>query len=332
MKKLLPLAVLAALSSVHVASAQAADVSAAVGATGQSGMTYRLGLSWDWDKSWWQTSTGRLTGYWDAGYTYWEGGDEGAGKHSLSFAPVFVYEFAGDSIKPFIEAGIGVAAFSGTRVGDQNLGSSLNFEDRIGAGLKFANGQSVGVRAIHYSNAGLKQLLVLGGSLGAEPLNKLLPEALAQVPLEIRPAIRHQAGRQHAEITAERYRTVAVEADVAPFISDMAAAYAWADLVICRAGALTVSELTAAGLPAFLVPLPHAIDDHQTRNAEFLVRSGAGRLLPQKSTGAAELAAQLSEVLMHPETLRSMADQARSLAKPEATRTVVDACLEVARG
>lgn len=144
MKKLLPLAVLAALSSVHVASAQAADVSAAVGATGQSGMTYRLGLSWDWDKSWWQTSTGRLTGYWDAGYTYWEGGDEGAGKHSLSFAPVFVYEFAGDSIKPFIEAGIGVAAFSGTRVGDQNLGSSLNFEDRIGAGLKFANGQSVG--------------------------------------------------------------------------------------------------------------------------------------------------------------------------------------------
>lgn len=124
MKKLLPLAVLAALSSVHVASAQAADVSAAVGATGQSGMTYRLGLSWDWDKSWWQTSTGRLTGYWDAGYTYWEGGDEGAGKHSLSFAPVFVYEFAGDSIKPFIEAGIGVAAFSGTRVGDQNLGSS----------------------------------------------------------------------------------------------------------------------------------------------------------------------------------------------------------------
>ncbi len=154
MKKLLPLAVLAALSSVHVASAQAADVSAAVGATGQSGMTYRLGLSWDWDKSWWQSSTGRLTGYWDAGYTYWEGGDEGAGKHSLSFAPVFVYEFAGDSIKPFIEAGIGVAAFSGTRVGDQNLGSSLNFEDRIGAGLKFANGQSVGVRAIHYSNAG----------------------------------------------------------------------------------------------------------------------------------------------------------------------------------
>ncbi|MCY1520554.1 UDP-N-acetylglucosamine transferase [compost metagenome] len=175
-------------------------------------------------------------------------------------------------------------------------------------------------------------LLVLGGSLGAEPLNKLLPAALALVPAEQRPAIRHQAGRQHAQITAERYREAAVEADVAPFISDMAAAYAWADLVICRAGALTVSELTAAGLPSFLVPLPHAIDDHQTRNAEFLVSEGAARLLPQKSTGAAELAAQLSEVLMQPETLTRMAARARALAKPEATRTVVDACLEVARG
>ncbi|MCY1428163.1 UDP-N-acetylglucosamine transferase [compost metagenome] len=175
-------------------------------------------------------------------------------------------------------------------------------------------------------------LLVLGGSLGAEPLNKLLPAALALIPAEQRPAIRHQAGRQHAEITAERYREVAVEADVAPFISDMASAYAWADLVICRAGALTVSELTAAGLPSFLVPLPHAIDDHQTRNAEFLVSEGAARLLPQKSTGAAELAAQLSEVLMQPETLTRMAARARALAKPEATRTVVDACLEVARG
>ena len=115
---------------------------------------------------------------------------------------------------------------------------------------------------------------MLGGSLGAEPLNKLLPEALAQVPLEIRPAIRHQAGRQHAEITAERYRTVAVGGRRA-LHQRHGRGLAWADLVICRAGALTVSELTAAGLPAFLVPLPHAIDDHQTRNAEFLVRAAA---------------------------------------------------------
>ncbi len=164
-------------------------------------------------------------------------------------------------------------------------------------------------------------LLVLGGSLGAEPLNKLLPEALAQVPLEIRPAIRHQAGRQHAEITAERYRTVAVEADVAPFISDMAAAYAWADLVICRAGALTVSELTAAGLPAFLVPLPHAIDDHQTRNAEFLVRSGADRLLPQKSTGAARTG---RAAVRGPDASRNPALHGRPGTQPGETRGYPD--------
>ena len=157
MKKLICAAAFAVATLGQAFTVQAADITFAVGQTSDSTMTYRLGLESNWDASWWQTSVGRLTGYWDAGYTYWEGGDEGAGKHSLSFAPVFVYEFAGDSIKPFIEAGIGVAAFSGTRVGDQNLGSSLNFEDRIGAGLKFANGQSVGVRAIHYSNAGLKQ-------------------------------------------------------------------------------------------------------------------------------------------------------------------------------
>ncbi|HCV78743.1 glycosyltransferase, partial [Pseudomonas oryzihabitans] len=112
----------------------------------------------------------------------------------------------------------------------------------------------------------------------------------------------------------------------------MAAAYAWADLVICRAGALTVAELTATGLPALLIPLPHAIDDHQTSNARFLERAGAGVVLPQHSTRPADLAAQLTEVLMHPERLAGMAARSRALAKPDATRAVVDACLEVARG
>lgn len=176
------------------------------------------------------------------------------------------------------------------------------------------------------------RLLVLGGSLGAEPLNKLLPQALAKLPAELRPQVFHQAGKQHDGITAERYREVAVEAEVAPFIKDMALAYAWADLVICRAGALTVSELAAAGLPSFLVPLPHAIDDHQSRNAEYLAKEGAAILLPQHATDADTLAAQLTEVLMHPEKLKAMGRTARSLAKPDATRTVVDICLEVARG
>jgi UDP-N-acetylglucosamine--N-acetylmuramyl-(pentapeptide) pyrophosphoryl-undecaprenol N-acetylglucosamine transferase len=176
------------------------------------------------------------------------------------------------------------------------------------------------------------RLLVLGGSLGAEPLNKLLPEALGLVSAELRPEVFHQAGKQHDGVTTERYAAAGVEAQVAPFIKDMARAYAWADLVVCRAGALTVSELAAAGLPSFLLPLPHAIDDHQTHNAGYLAREGAAVLLPQRSTDAAMLAAQLTEVLMHPERLNSMAGTARRLAKPDATRTVVDICLEVARG
>ncbi|MCY1557655.1 UDP-N-acetylglucosamine transferase [compost metagenome] len=102
--------------------------------------------------------------------------------------------------------------------------------------------------------------------------------------------------------------------------------------MVCRAGALTVSELAAAGLPSFLVPLPHAIDDHQTRNAEYLAKEGAAVLLPQHATDADTLAAQLTEVLMHPEKLLDMGRTARRLAKPDATRTVVETCLEVARG
>ncbi len=114
-------------------------------------------MALDWNKSWWESSTGKLTGYWDAGYTYWEAGDAAGGAHSISFSPVFVYEFTGGDVKPFIEAGIGIALFSGTKAGDQELGSSFNFEDRIGVGLKIGEGQRVGIRAIHYSNAGIKQ-------------------------------------------------------------------------------------------------------------------------------------------------------------------------------
>lgn len=176
------------------------------------------------------------------------------------------------------------------------------------------------------------RLLVMGGSLGAEPLNKLVPLALASLPEAHRPEVFHQAGKQHDGATAERYKAAGVEAQVAPFIADMAQAYAWADLVICRAGALTVSELAAAGLPSLLVPLPHAIDDHQSRNAEFLAREGAAFVMPQATTGAAELAARLEEVLMQPHKLVTMAETARRLAKPDATRSVVDACLEVAHG
>lgn len=149
--------IVAALLSLSAFSVSAAEISGAVGATSQGGLTARVGMGFGWDKSWFETDTGRLTGYWDAGYTYWEAGDASGGAHSLSFAPVFVYEFGSGNVKPFIEAGIGVAVFSGTSAGDQEFGSAFNFEDRIGAGLKIGETQRVGLRAIHYSNAGIKQ-------------------------------------------------------------------------------------------------------------------------------------------------------------------------------
>lgn len=176
------------------------------------------------------------------------------------------------------------------------------------------------------------RLLVLGGSLGAEPLNKLLPQALRLIEADKRPDVFHQAGRQHAEVTRERYQEADVVAEVQPFISNMAMAYAWADLVICRSGALTVSELAAVGRGALLIPLPHAIDDHQTRNADYLANAGAALLLPQHTTDAAQLAARLTEVLMQPEQILAMGHEARLQAKPNATRSVVDICEEVAHG
>lgn len=176
------------------------------------------------------------------------------------------------------------------------------------------------------------RLLVLGGSLGAEPLNRLLPEALALIGAQHRPQVFHQTGRGHDESTLQRYAELDIQARVEPFVQDMAAAYAWADLVICRAGALTVSELAAEGLPALLVPLPHAIDDHQTRNAQFLVKEGAALLLPQAGTDAQAAARHLQDVLENADKLAAMASAAARLAKPQATKEVVDVCLEVARG
>ena len=155
MNKLLRLAAFAALSMMAAGAAQAADMTVAVGQAGELTMVFPLGAQFDFNRSWWQSSVGRLTGYWDAGYTFWDG-EESASSHSVSIAPVFVYEFAGETVRPYIEAGIGVAAFSSTEMEDNQLGSSFQFEDRIGFGLRFA-GQEVGVRAIHYSNAGLEQ-------------------------------------------------------------------------------------------------------------------------------------------------------------------------------
>lgn len=174
------------------------------------------------------------------------------------------------------------------------------------------------------------RLLVLGGSLGALPLNRLLPEAVGLLE-GTRPEVMHQCGKQHVEATRKAYADAAVGATVEPFISDMAAAYAWADLIVCRAGALTVCEVAAAGRPSLLVPLPHAIDDHQSANARFLADRGAAEVLPQGTLTSQLLAERLQTLFSQPETLQQMAESARKQSKPNATADVIQACLEVAR-
>jgi UDP-N-acetylglucosamine--N-acetylmuramyl-(pentapeptide) pyrophosphoryl-undecaprenol N-acetylglucosamine transferase len=179
--------------------------------------------------------------------------------------------------------------------------------------------------------AGPARVLVVGGSLGAKALNDAVPAALAALPAGGRPEVRHQAGRGKAEATEAAYRAAGVAADVTEFLIDMAGAYGWADLVVCRAGALTVSELAAAGVPAVLVPYPFAVDDHQTRNAAFLAEAGAAVLLRQAELTPTRLGGILAELLGDVARLRQMARAARRLACPDAARRVADACEEAAR-
>ena len=172
-------------------------------------------------------------------------------------------------------------------------------------------------------------LLVVGGSLGAEALNRELPLALAALPLALRPQVRHQAGKGKLEATQAAYRAAGISAEVILFVEDMAAAYHWADLVVCRAGALTIAELTAAGRAAILVPYPYAVDDHQTANAEWLVACGAARLVPQQHFAEGKLVAALQQLLSDPAQLRVMAEQARAQARPHAAAQAAEYCFEV---
>lgn len=181
--------------------------------------------------------------------------------------------------------------------------------------------------------SGPLRVLIIGGSLGAQALNETVPPALARVAGKTELTIRHQAGRGKAEAARQAYQQAGVAAEVSEFIDDMAAAFGWADVVICRAGALTVSELAAAGLGAVLVPYPHAVDDHQTRNALYLTEAGAARLILQSELSAERLAGVLEELFAQGRAgLRKLAETARGLARPEATRKVASACLEVMHG
>ena len=179
------------------------------------------------------------------------------------------------------------------------------------------------------ARASSTNLLVLGGSQGARALNKMLPEALAAIPESTRPQVRHQCGAKFADEARAAYAQAGVEASVEPFVDDMAAAYAWADFVVCRAGALTIAELCAAGVGSLLVPFPFAVDDHQTRNATWMVEHDAAESV-QEGKLDASLLGKLLRIRESRVLLLKKAEAARALAKPRATANIADICLEVA--
>jgi len=175
-------------------------------------------------------------------------------------------------------------------------------------------------------------VLIIGGSLGAQALNENVPQALSEVTKELQPDVWHQTGKNKLQSTIENYKKLNVEARVTEFIENMAEAYAWADLVICRAGALTISELANAGVGAILVPYPYAVDDHQTANAAYLTNVSAAILIQQEQL-VPKLKETLAELLQNGRTkLIDMAKAARELSKPNATQAVAEICLGVSHG
>jgi UDP-N-acetylglucosamine--N-acetylmuramyl-(pentapeptide) pyrophosphoryl-undecaprenol N-acetylglucosamine transferase len=178
--------------------------------------------------------------------------------------------------------------------------------------------------------SGPLRLLVLGGSQGALALNRTVPEALSRLPAARRPVVRHQCGSRTLDAAREAYAAAAVDVDLVPFIEDMAAAYAWADIVVCRAGALTVAELCSVGLPALFVPYPGAVDDHQTANARPLAAAGAAVIIDESMLSADVLAGQLDKWLTDRGELLARAEKAHALDQPRALARITELCLEQA--
>lgn len=176
------------------------------------------------------------------------------------------------------------------------------------------------------------RILVLGGSLGATAINALVPKAIGLMPKKLRPSVVHQAGNRHLEAAQNHYQNHAVDAEVTAFIEDVPAALANADLVVCRAGALTIAELSATGVASILVPFPYAIDDHQTANARWLVERGGAILKQQSQLTAQQLSQMIMELSEDRPRLLRMANAARACAKLNATDQFADACMEVANG
>jgi UDP-N-acetylglucosamine--N-acetylmuramyl-(pentapeptide) pyrophosphoryl-undecaprenol N-acetylglucosamine transferase len=175
--------------------------------------------------------------------------------------------------------------------------------------------------------AGRARLLVFGGSLGAQRLNVMVPKALSRIDPEHRPQVRHQAGERGIDAARTAYNQAQVDAEVTPFIDDMAAAYAWADVAVCRAGAMTIAELQAAGLGPLLIPFPAATDDHQTKNAEAMVSVGAGRVLQERDMTPESLSACIAELTADRGRMLEMADAARRSRVIDAAAQVADLCM-----
>ncbi len=179
------------------------------------------------------------------------------------------------------------------------------------------------------TRSGPIRLLVLGGSQGAQSLNASMPIMLRDCAAQATVLVRHQCGEKHLHRTLQTYRDVGVDAEIRAFVDDMAAAYAWADLVICRAGALTLAELAAAGVASILVPYPNAVDDHQTKNAQAMVAAG-GAMLVAEGEGFVARLRDAYEKIAERARLFEMAQAARTLAKPDAAARIAEACMQVA--
>lgn len=175
-------------------------------------------------------------------------------------------------------------------------------------------------------------VLVIGGSLGAKALNTIVPKALAAVDESLQLEVKHQCGEKHLAVCQQNYNQAGVEAEVVSFIDDMAEVYQWADLIICRAGALTIAEVAAAGVASILVPYPYAVDDHQTHNASTLVTSGSALLIKEAELSVELLTEKITMLLKDKKRLYAMAVSARQHAKPEAAETIAEICMAVSHG
>ncbi len=240
----------------------------------------------------------------------------------LSRRPLVIHEqnaAAGMTNRALARLATGVLqAFPNTFVGARTVGNPV----RDG----FSALPSPAQRLAH---EGPLRVLVMGGSQGSKALNERVPQALALIAADARPQVRHQAGRTLA-VAQQAYAAAGIDAEVTAFIDDVPAAMAWADLVICRSGASTVAELCAAGVASVLVPYPHAVDDHQTRNAEYLTAAQAALLVPESQLTDAHLAQLLQQLSEDRARLRRMAAAARTRAWSNATTQIADACLALA--